>query len=384
MKQSSADIGNVDGAWLELRAYVEQLGANNILLVTLHASYQTCGAAAIVRALFADKKITRVSDYSENPKAEEVVKLLQKLDRHEGYDLILAIGGGSAMDCAKLIKAYWHSPDPVYGHLLKGQELTPCDLPLAAVPTTAGSGSEATHFAVVYLGNEKISVAHKKLLPDRSFLVPSLLKSLPRHVAASCAIDALCQGIESYWSIHSTPESRELAAEAIQKSWRAMIPAVLDKKTDDLQLMAEASHLAGKAINLTKTTAPHAVSYALTTFFGVSHGHAVGLLMPLFLVYNDAVTSSDCLDPRGVAWVKNSVSQIARMLGYDKVEHLADGLTKRLGELGLETSLVKLGIQSDQDRALIIQHGFNPQRVNNNPRKLTQSALLTMLQCKSG
>ncbi|MBT8043488.1 MAG: iron-containing alcohol dehydrogenase, partial [Verrucomicrobiae bacterium] len=142
---------------------------------------------------------------------------------------------------------------------------------------------------------------------------------------------------------------------------------------------AAASHLAGQAINLTRTTAPHAVSYALTSFFGISHGHAVGVLLPKFLCYNQGVTEADCLDPRGVKWVKKTLSDITKLLGFDSAENLTDAIITLFQSIGLETNLQTLGVDSAEKRNIIIKHGFNPERVNNNPRQLTKAALRSML-----
>ena len=199
-------------------------------------------------------------------------------------------------------------------------------------------------------------------------LITPLLASVPQHVAASSGMDALCQGIESYWSIHSTEESRELAAQAIRLAWASIEEAVNQRTPQTLDNMAQASHLAGRAIDITRTTAPHAVSYPLTSYFGVTHGHAVGLLTAQFLRYNAAVTKDDCLDSRGTEWVTDRLDEITTMLGADTIDEAADALAEKLSCIGLETSLHKLGIRTEQDIKTIIDHGLNPERVNNNPR----------------
>ncbi|MBT8036541.1 MAG: phosphonoacetaldehyde reductase [Verrucomicrobiae bacterium] len=367
-------------AWAELFRFINERNASRILVVTGRSCYSMSGAADSLKPILENREVTFVTEFEQNPKAEDVVRILAGLGSPADYDVILAVGGGSVMDVAKLIKGYWESPLPVYGNLQRGEELNPCDIPLVAIPTTAGSGSEATHFAVVYLGKEKFSVAHNNLLPDLAVIVPSLLTSLPRHIAAASGMDALCQGIESYWSIFSTDESQRMAGEAISLAWRSLEKSVLDKEPTAIEEIARASHLAGKAINLTKTTAPHAVSYALTSFYGLQHGHAVALLVPEFLKYNAAVTSDDCLDHRGVEWVHRQLMEISQKLGCFSIMSAANALKEMMKNIGLETSFNKLGIKSEEDIDQLVKNGFNPQRVNNNPRLVTKRALEDLLK----
>jgi len=279
------------------------------------------------------------------------------------------------IDIAKLLKAFWFDPTSINIHLEGGGQLPSCELPLIAMPTTAGSGSDATSFAVLYKDKEKYSVEADGLLPDFSLVIPSLLKSVPKHTAACTGMDALCQGIESYWSIHSTEESRRLAGEAIDLAWNWVEKAVNERSSEALNHMAKASHLAGCAINITKTTAPHAVSYPMTSYFGVTHGHAVGLLTARFLPFNEGVTEEDCLDVRGAEWVKEQLREISCKLGANDAEHASGSLLGKMQNIGLPTNLPKLGIKTPDDIAIVIQKGFDPSRVKNNPRTISEIRL---------
>ena len=341
--------------------------------------FSSCGADEKLGPVLKGRKVHRVSEFEVNPKVEDVARLLKELDARSCFDLILAVGGGSVIDTAKLIKAYWNSDSSITANLSGEEPLAPCDIPLIAMPTTAGSGSEATHFAVIYEGTTKYSVAHKRLLPDVAIVIPSLLQSVPKHIAASSGMDVLSQGIESYWSIYSTEESRAMASEAIGLAWNAISDATSTKSPLSLEQIARAAHLAGCAINLTKTTAPHAVSYALTSFYGVLHGHAVGLMIPAFLKYNACVGADDCLDSRGPKWVSDRVDEIVSMLGCVDVDEAAQAIVTLMQHLGLETSFPSLGIKDESDIETVVDNGFNPQRVNNNPRLVTEEALTKIL-----
>jgi len=370
-----------DDGWAKIADYLDAISASNILLVTGNNMYRASGVEQALEPVLRKRKVTHLTCFHANPRVEDVNQLLDQIDNKESHQAIIAVGGGSVIDVAKLLKAFRANSLNLVEHLgyKDEQELHPADLKLIAAPSTAGSGSEATRFAVVYKDKEKFSIEHDRLLPDFSVVIPSLLASVPSHVAASSGMDALCQGIESYWSIHSTEQSRELAAQAIRLAWASIEEAVNQRTTQSLNNMAQASHLAGRAINITRTTAPHAVSYPLTSYFGITHGHAVGILTAQFLRYNAAVTKDDCLDSRGTEWVVDRLDEITAMLGADTIDEAARALTKKLKSIGLETSFSQLGIRTEQDIQIVIQHGFDPGRVRNNPRSINEVSLKKLI-----
>ena len=375
-----------DDGWAKIADYLDAISASNILLVTGNSMYRASGAEQALEPVLRKRKVTHLTCFHTNPRVENVNQLLDQIDNKESYQAIIAVGGGSVIDVAKLLKAFWANPLNLVEHIgcEDDKELHPADLKLIAVPSTAGSGSEATRFAVVYKNKRKYSVEHDELLPNFSVLITPLLASVPQHVAASSGMDALCQGIESYWSIHSTDESRKIAAEAITLAWNWIEKAVNDRSLEALSHMAKASYLAGRAINITKTTAPHAVSYPMTSYFGITHGHAVGLLTACFLPFNEAVTEVDCLDARGPEWVKKRLHEICALFRTDTVDDAAQALTQKIKRIGLEIDLKKLGIITEEDIKTIVANGLNPERVKNNPRVVTSNSardVLSIVHC---
>ena len=184
------------------------------------------------------------------------------------------------MDMAKLINILSFQEGNSLHSLVKDSKLISTKgLSLVAIPTTSGSGSQATHFAVIYLEKYKYSVSHSYILPDYVIVDSDLTKTTPKKIAAICAMDALSQAIESLWAINSTDESRRFASESINLILRSIRLAINKKENQALAEMSLGSHLAGKAINISKTTAPHAISYILTSCYQIPHGHAVALLL---------------------------------------------------------------------------------------------------------
>ena len=199
------------------------------------------------------------------------------LYRAEGCDGLISLGGGSAMDTAKTIKAMLvaESDDAA----LRSDLPEDAGLPHIAIPTSAGTGAEATQIAVVYVNNQKVSLSHPALLPDGVVHDGSLLDTLPDYHRKSCAMDALCQGIESYWAKAATEDSRVHAYLAILgvldnlRAYLAGDPHAADE-------MLEAAYRSGRAIQMRRTTAAQAMSYQLTKKLGYAHGPACMLTLP--------------------------------------------------------------------------------------------------------
>ena len=216
-------------------------------------------------------------EYHPNPDLQDALPGAE-LFRREKCDGILSIGGGSAMDTAKAIKALLYADS--MEDALEGRFPERMVIPHLAVPGTAGTGAEATQSAVVYLGDRKTTLSHPDLRPDGVILDAELLDTLPAYHKKAAAMDALSQGIESYWSRSATEDSRVHAYLAILgvldnlKAYLAGDPHAAEE-------MLDASFQSGKAIQMTRTTAAHAMSYQLTKKMGLAHGHACMVTLPV-------------------------------------------------------------------------------------------------------
>jgi len=351
--------------------------ARKIFLITGNRSFSLSGAEDLLKSCLVSYEVHRFFEFSANPNIEDVKKGIEVFRRHRP-DLILAIGGGSAIDIAKLINVFAAVEIDLEQHVVQSKELK-AGSPLIAIPTTAGTGSEVTQFATLYIDKRKYSVSHEALLPDVAVVDPALTQNLPARITALSGMDAMSHAIESYWSIHSTDESKSYAREAIRVI-RDQLPKAVHQATDNSRLaMAQASHLAGKAINITRTTAPHALSYALTSRFGVPHGQAVSFMLPSFIVFNYGVAEADLSDRRGVKYVRKALEEIAQYLGCKTVPDAGAEVRRIMKDIGLATTFAELQVDKEKAIATVLDE-VNVERLLNNPRRATVSRMKELLE----
>lgn len=363
------------GSIANLRKVLERHEPKGIFIVAGKKSYESCGAKDAIERILGNRHYKVFSDFSPNPKMEEVNAGIEAF-RAGNYDFIIAVGGGSAIDVAKCISALCGSEQDPF-ETIKGNRQPECrKIILVAIPTTSGTGSESTQFAVVYSGKEKYSFDNPILLPDYAIIDPEFMLNLPKEITASTGMDALCQAIESYWAITSTEESKKHAKEAITLIIKSMEKAVNNPDKKSREAMALAANLSGKAINITRTTACHAISYPITSFFGIPHGHAVGLTLPSMIIFNSETDGSDLNEKRGLEYLSRTMKELFSILGVRDEKEAAMKIEIMMKSIGLETRLSNLGIN---DIEVIIKNGFNAQRVVRNPRLLTENALRRIL-----
>ncbi len=302
--------------------------------------------------------IVRFSDFSPNPLYESVVKGVQ-LFREQRCDAIIAVGGGSAMDVAKCIKLYsLHAGDGENGRWLVEADVSN-DIPFLAMPTTSGTGSEATQFAVIYYDGKKQSIANESCIPGTVLMDSSVLETLPPYQKKATMCDALCHAIESFWSVNSTEESKEYSKAAIQGVIENL-EGYFENTEEGRARMLIAANTAGKAINITQTTAGHAMCYKITSLFGCAHGHAAILcdrvLFPWMIKNTDK-----CTDPRGQEYLRNTLDEIGQAMGCKNAEVGAEKLIALFNKLGLEVPSATVE-QYDE-----LKTSVNPVRLKNHP-----------------
>jgi alcohol dehydrogenase class IV len=340
-----------------------------IFLVRGKNSYEVCGAKSYIENAIADLKcnVYEFFDFAVNPKIEDVEKGLNYLSAHD-IDMIIGIGGGSVLDMAKLLR-FLHSykGSILDNHFKKDLGL----LPLIVLPTTAGTGAEATRFAVVYQNKIKYSVEHEAILPDISIISPTFTYNNPRYLAACNGFDALAQAIEAYWSINATAESDQYAIKAIKSLWKNLPVAVNEKIRKNMDNVSEGSYWAGKAINIAKTTAPHALSYAFTTYYNIPHGNAVALTFPFFMELNMNIDEENYKGILPFKEYKLKMDILFSLLEIDTSKLTFQIMKKYIESIGLLVSL-------SFDKEIIIKN-INNDRMSNNPRIISQGDIFTAL-----
>lgn len=294
--------------------------------------FLVCGKS-FDRLAFADdiKKLNpvRFGDFRPNPLYEEVLDGVEQFNKSE-CDTILAVGGGSAIDVAKSIKYYSKSSAEII-----------------AIPTTSGTGSESTHFAVIYRDGVKQSVADLALLPEIVILESSALANVPDYTRKVTMLDALCHAIESYWSKKATADSKKIAVAAIEAVLVSKA-SYLNNEVDGNAGMLKAANLAGQAINMTTTTAAHAMCYKITSLYGFAHGHAAALCLP-------------------EVWKVNKTDIPGITL---------DEFIKLFNELELNQPISN---SRDEDLDVLVE-SVNPQRLGNNPVELDKETIRQMYE----
>ena len=259
--------------------------------------------------LAACGNITRFDGFTPNPKYEEAAEGARRF-RESGCAVVVAVGGGSALDVAKCVRAF-AGMNPEQNYLEQPYPIS--GAPLIAIPTTAGTGSESTRYVALYAGGEKQSLADEFLLPDCAILEPDALSTLPDYQRKCTMLDALCHAVESWWSIPATLESRKISRRAVGLIASSMA-GYLQNTPEGNRGMLLAANLAGQAINLAPTTAAHAMSYKLTTLYGLPHGRAAG--MCLANLWETMIDRIDlCRDPRGAEALMETFEDIAAALG---------------------------------------------------------------------
>ncbi|MBQ9389592.1 MAG: phosphonoacetaldehyde reductase [Synergistaceae bacterium] len=277
--------------------------------------------------------------FTPNPKLDDAENAVKYADN---CNVILAVGGGSAIDTAKYVKL--KSPD----------------LPLIVIPTTAGSGSEATRFAVLYKDGRKLSITDDRIIPDAVMFDPELLKYLPEYHRKSSALDAMSHALESFWSVNANDKSREFSREALSS-----ITGILEDYpySYNAERMLKSSYTAGRAINISQTTAGHAMCYKITGIFGTAHGHSAAMCNRVLFRWLCDNSELDIL------------SDIASSMGCDSPYEASEKFERIFFRLNLNIP------EASGNDIEALTNSVNPERLKNFPVNL-DTETIRKLYCK--
>lgn len=348
-----------------LGALVQEYGGRTVLVVTDPGIQRAGHAARCLDSLAAANLKTIVfAEVQPNPTTDDVDRGLA-VARREGIDFFVAVGGGSAMDCAKGINFLYTNGGTMHDYWGVGKATRPM-LPLIAVPTTSGTGSEAQSFALIAdaVTHRKMACGDKKAACKVALLDPALTVSMPAGVTAATGIDAVSHALES----HVTTKRNPLSQVYSRRAWRLLaeaFPAVLTEPTNLAARggMLLGAHLAGAAIENSMLGAAHALANPLTAHFDVTHGLAIGLMLPHVIRYNAAVVGP---------LYGRLAADIGLCASDDPAagELIAERVTAWVRAAGCPTALSECGVTPDRlpqlaaDAAVQWTGTFNPRPVD--------------------
>tara|TARA_Y100000590_G_scaffold29108_1_gene32572 strand:- start:1122 stop:2240 length:1119 start_codon:yes stop_codon:yes gene_type:complete len=357
----------------DLSFFIKKEKFRKIFVLCGKKSYKASGAQNVINPILKKKNSKIYFKSFPYPVISELKKIISSI-RKFSPDLIIAVGGGSVIDYAKIANVLENHSNLDYQIINTTYQIKKKFCKLLAIPTTAGSGAEVTSSSVIYINKIKYSVESDKLKPDFFFLIPEFVKSASAKIKSSTGFDAIAQAIESLISKQSNDKSVNFAKRSLEISLKYYLDFLKNPNNENTSAMCLAANLAGEAINISKTTAPHAVSYPFTSIYNISHGHAVSLTLNKFLKFNyENLKNSNCSFN-----LKSRYQTIFNLAGCGNINHLDQYLLEIKRKAKLEGNFKKLGINIKKDYRKIIS-GINKKRLINNPVKLEKKDINIIL-----
>lgn len=353
-----------NGRLKDLGGEIEKLERSKGLLVTSRSFFRKGLAEKIVQE--SAGRIAKIyPDVSPNPEVSECQECVDLLCEN-GCDFVVALGGGSVLDCAKAAAAMVTETAPVERYMEKGAELPKHSLPLIAIPTTAGTGSEMTCVSVLsdHAKGIKAPLSCEAFYPKVAIIDPELTYSVPRHITACTGMDVLCHALEAYWSRRHQPVCDALAAHALKLVFANLRTVCGDPENAFArEKMAEASVIAGMAFTIPKTTSAHACSYPLTSLLGIAHGEACALTIDKFLHINAARDGG-------------RLKTLSLQLGYSSVAELEASIKSLKDDIGMMPDLKEFHVGEELFEKLV--QGSKHPNLANNPVEITEEMLVNL------
>ena len=357
----------------DIKKFLNDNSFKKIFILCGKNSFITSGAKKFIEESLIKKEVKFLYKISNIPILEELIKIINDI-RNFKPDLILAIGGGTIIDYAKianLVEVKDNLKELIinYNYPFKNKYTK-----LAVIPTTAGSGAEVTSNAVIYVDQIKHSFENELLKPDNYFLIPEFLISAPYKIKSSAGFDAIAQAVESLLSKKSSEQSVDYASKSLRVSINSYISFLENPNIKNATEMSIASNLAGKAISISKTTAPHAASYPFTSLFNISHGHAVSLFFEKFIKYNfDNLNRSETNFN-----IKKRFDHLFKLFDTNNINEFNSKIILIKKKARLEDNLKILNIDINKSSEKIIK-GINLLRLGNNPVKINERDIYNII-----
>ena len=343
---------------------LEGYGIRRPALVCGKSFLQSDAAESLMSRRSPTKLAGIFSDIQPNPTLMNV-DICADFLRKNDVDGVIAAGGGSVLDCAKAATVLAVTDNNIKPYFDGKKSFTVGGLPLIALPTTAGTGSEVTCISVLTDMDKKAPVAAPWLYPRCAVVDPLLTLSVPKEVTAASGIDALSHALEALWSVHHRTACDALAIEAVGLILKNIEAAY--STPDNLEARAalsEGALLAGLSFSQTKTAGVHACSFPLTTRYGLSHGAACAFTLAAFTRLN-----ADAEDGR--------LHRLSKRLGFQDAFALADEINRLNGALNLPRTLAQAGIP-EEDIPSLAADCLHP-NIKNNPVAMDANDIAALL-----
>ena len=335
------------------------------LLVTGKTAIKAAGIAGRAVSLLRDQSVDSVLFAEAEPEPDILtVDAGRKACGDGGCDLVVGIGGGSALDVAKAIAGLANEPAPTEEYH-EGREIKEDGLPCVAVPTTSGTGTEVTKNSVLTNGRRKVkkSIRADSMVPPVAIVDPRLTVTMPPHITAHTGLDALTQAIESFLSKNATPLTEGLSLHAVRLICASLEQAVQDG--DDLRAresMSYGSLMAGLALANARLGVVHGIAHPLGARYGIPHGLVCGILLPPAMRLNSTVS-------------REKLDLISQIVGQDAITFV-EGLLERVG---VPADLREYNL-AEEDFPAIVAESMPSGSLKANPKTVAEQDVLEILK----
>jgi phosphonate metabolism-associated iron-containing alcohol dehydrogenase len=336
------------------------VSAKRVCLVT-SAGFTKRGMTQRLHGMFGERLVHVVDTIDPNPNLDSLDTVIRDV-REVRPDVVVALGGGSAMDSGKVIAKTVSAPEgwTLAVHFRGGRPIhNNSPLPCYVLPTTSGTGAEVTPFATVWdqTTNTKYSLANDDMFPVAAIVDPQLTVGMPREVTLSTGLDAISQALESVWNRSCNAITFGWAISSLRLSLKALLPAA--NTPEDLKArsdMAQASLLAGLCISHTRTALAHSMSYPITAHYGMPHGFACSFTLPALFDFNIEVDDG-------------RLAALANALGYADAQALKIVLVQLLADAKIGNYFRKY-LSTPIDILKHVSEMITPNRSENNMRRV--------------
>lgn len=363
------------GSLAKLPEVAEKLGGKKAFIISGPHLNKMGIVQSCVDALKAKGIESSVFTETEGNPSVETVDKATEVFKISGADFIVALGGGSPMDVAKAVGVVAKYGGSITEY--EGADRVPGDIiPLIAVPTTAGTGSEVTAFSVItdHSRNYKLTVFSYKLIPSYAILDAELLTTAPVSVAAACGIDAMVHALEAYISTAASPFSDAMAEKALELIGANIRCYVANRgDIEAAENMLVGSLFAGIAFSWARLGDVHAMSHPVSAYFNVPHGVANAILLPAIVEYNMLADKGKYFN------IYNYIAQLPAAPEEFTADMLVDELLDLNESLGIPAGLEEVGVTKDKFDAMA-DDAMKSGNIAVNPRSTTKKDILALYE----